>query len=67
MRYISVATGNLLDRRENQFYWKGRYFPGLVDVKANGLYDDPDDSFNAHVSIPTSIEQGLIKAEEPKQ
>jgi len=60
VKYRSVATGNLLERRPNQFYWRGRYFPGLVDVKANALYDHPEDSFNAFASIPTAIDQGLI-------
>ena len=33
------------------FYWRGRYFSGLVDVAANTLYDDPEDSFAAHVGM----------------
>lgn len=67
MNYVCVATGNILERRPNMFYWRGRYFPGLVDVKTNGLYDDPEDSFNEHVHIPKSIDEGLIKPEELKQ
>lgn len=46
------------------FYWRGRYFSGLVDVKTNALYDDPEDSFNEFAFIPRAIDQGLIKAED---
>ncbi len=64
MIYRSVSTGNLLERRPNMFYWRGRYFSGLVDVKTNALYDDPEDSFNEFAFIPRAIDQGLIKAED---
>ena len=60
MKYRSVKTGNLLHRSPDQFYWKGEWFHGLVDIKTNALYDDPEDSFNAHVGIPTAFEEGLI-------
>lgn len=60
--YVAAATGNALERRQNMFYWQGRSFPGLVDPEQNALYDDPEDSFNEHVSIPTAIERGLIRS-----
>ena len=60
--YVVASTGNVLERRESMFYWRGRYFPGLVDPKTNALYDDPEDSFNKHVSIPTALESGLIRS-----
>jgi hypothetical protein len=60
--YVVASSGNVLERRESMFYWRGRYFPGLVDVETNALYDHPDDSFNAHVHIPTAIGIGLIRS-----
>jgi hypothetical protein len=45
LEYYSVKTGNKLTRRPNCFYWRGRSFSGLVDEKANALYDDPEDCF----------------------
>ncbi len=41
------------------FYWRGRYFSGLVDVAANTLYDDPEDSFADHVGF-----EGLCKSRD---
>lgn len=48
-KYVSKSTGNLLERQPKQFYFRKRYFSGLVDVKSNALYDDPEDSFMAAV------------------
>jgi hypothetical protein len=59
-QYIATATKNLLERRENQFQWRGVSFPGLVDVVTNALYDHPDDSFSKHVGMKTALEMGLI-------
>ena len=58
--YICVKTGNALERKANMFFWRGRYFHGLVDVKENALYDDPTDSFADYVGITNGLEKGLI-------
>ena len=58
--YVCVKTGNTLERKANMFFWRGRYFTGLVDVKTNALYDDPSDSFAKHIGIESSLEKGLI-------
>lgn len=57
--YRAKSTGNLLERRPKMFYWRGRYFSGLVDVAANVLYDDPEDSFADHVGF-----EGLCKSRD---
>jgi len=61
--YICVKSGNILERRERHFYWRGRFFSGLVDVKNNALYNDPEDSFAEHLGIESldSLKSGLIK------
>ena len=59
--YKSTSTGAKLERRPNMFYYRGEYFPGLVDIHANTLHDDPENSFADAVSIPSSIAQGLIE------
>ena len=59
-QYVSTTTHALLERRAACFYWRGQYFCGLVDVKANALYDDPEDSFAATLGVPSSIEKRLI-------
>ena len=59
--YKSTKTGAILERRPNMFYFRGDYFPGLVDVHANALHDDPENSFADAVSIPSSLDQGLIE------
>lgn len=61
MRYIRVDTGAELERLTNIFYWRGRYFSGLVDAKNNALFDDPDDSFCDHVGLQSSLQRGLIR------
>lgn len=37
--------------RPNMFYWRGRYFSGLVCVPCNSLRDNPEDSFEEHVGL----------------
>lgn len=37
-------------RRERMYYWRGRYFPGLVCEPCNALFDDPEDSFWEHAT-----------------
>lgn len=59
--YISVATGNKLERKPNMFAWRGQSFHGLVDFDANTLYDDPEDSFAAAAGIASSLHIGLIQ------
>jgi hypothetical protein len=66
MEWISVKTGNVLVRKPEMFYFRGVSFHGLVDEKANALYDDPDDSFAAAGGIQSSLELGLISQTEPK-
>ena len=39
-----------MEVRANQFYWRGKYFTGLVCGKCNSLFDNPDDSFLGHAS-----------------
>ena len=41
--------GAALERRANMFYWRGRFFHGLVCTPCNALWDDPTDSFEQHV------------------
>lgn len=65
-KYRSTSTANILERRENMFYWRGRYFHGLVDVKENSLYDDPMDSFNEHLGLQTALKRELIEVVEEK-
>jgi hypothetical protein len=62
--YVSTITGNKLERRRDQFYWRGQSFHGLVDVKSGSLFDDPCDSFADHVGIKSSIALGYIKIYE---
>lgn len=38
-----------LEVRRNMFYWRGKWFSGLVDPDTNALYDNPDDSFLEYV------------------
>lgn len=38
-----------IEVRPNMFYWRGRWFSGLVDIENNALYDNPDDSFLEYV------------------
>ncbi len=37
--------GQKMERRENQFYWRQYWFPGLVCVSCNALYEDPEKPF----------------------
>ncbi len=37
--------------KPNKFYWRGKYFSGLVCEKCNALYDNHDDSFMKHVGV----------------
>jgi len=67
MKYKSVKTGNVLEIKENMFYWRKRYFKGLVDVEEKDGYDCPEDSFADHVGIKSSIDEGLIKLVQGKQ
>jgi hypothetical protein len=59
-KYVSTKTYEVLERKAACFYWRGQYFSGLIDVKANALYDDPENSFAAVVGVPSSIEKRLI-------
>jgi len=67
MKYKSVKTGNVIEIKERMFYWRNRYFKGLVDVEDNALYDYPENSFADHVGIKSSIDKGLIKLVEGEQ
>lgn len=60
--YASKATGNILIRQEGCFFWKGRYFSGLVDEGCTppALYDNPTDSFCHEVGMLGAVEEGLI-------
>lgn len=46
---ICKKCGTALERRPNMFYWRGRFFHGLVCTPCNALWDDPTDSFEQHV------------------
>lgn len=59
--FKSTRTGRVLERRERMFYWKGTSFSGLVDDVENALFDNPDDSFYAHVGMKTSLDLGLVE------
>ena len=62
--YVSVKTGNVLVRKPGMFFWRGRWFHGLVDVDVKDLYDDPADDFSAHVGLTSSMSKGLIKLQD---
>ena len=38
-----------LVRKPEMFYWRGRFFHGMVCEECNALYDDAEDSFFEHV------------------
>lgn len=59
-QYIAAKSKNVLVYKENMFYWRGDWFPGLVDEENNALYDHPDDSFNKRVGLDTALELGKI-------
>ncbi len=62
IKYIEASTGKKLERKARMFYWRGQWFPGLVNYEHGlALYDDPEDSFCAHVGIKSCLEEGLIK------
>jgi hypothetical protein len=63
-RYYSSSTNNLLTLKEDCFVYKGKRYPGLVDIKAGALYDYPPDSFCEACGLPTSIAQKLIYKKE---
>ena len=42
--------GRAFEERPNQFHWRGRSFSGLVCSECNSLWNNPRDSFLAHVS-----------------
>ena len=67
--YVSIRTGNKLERRPNLFYWHGRYFNGLIDKKTNALYDDPEDSLADFAQQPEfhSLARGYIKKLEENE
>lgn len=62
--YIAVKSGERLERRSGAFYYRDRYFTGLVDTANNALYDDPEDSFADHVGIESSLDSGLIRPDK---
>ncbi len=54
--------------RENMFRWRGTSFSGLVCEACNGLWDNPDDSFEAHVvadAKATAVQRSTSRSEEP--
>lgn len=61
-QYMATSTKNILERRENFFHWRGRWFPGLLDPEVNTMYDHPEDSFNQHLDMATALEEGKIIA-----
>jgi hypothetical protein len=50
--------GTPLEIRAAQFYWRGRYFTGLVCKPCNALFDNPRDSFFAHVKTTSPRTDG---------
>lgn len=46
-----TKDGRSLTRKPDQFFWRGQYFHGLVDVPRNVIFDDPEDSFATVVGI----------------
>ena len=55
---MKVKNGNKLERKPGMFFWRGRYFHGLVTD--NALYDDPEDSFMEHLGFINSLQAGRI-------
>lgn len=37
--------------KARMFFWRGKYFNGLVCIECNSLYDNPNDSFEKHIGI----------------
>jgi ssDNA-binding Zn-finger/Zn-ribbon topoisomerase 1 len=50
--------GGAFERRANMFHWRGRFFHGLVCPACNALWDDPSDSFMAHVKATAKASAG---------
>lgn len=42
--------GTVMECQPHMFYWRGRFFHGLVCVPCNARWDDPTDSFEQPVS-----------------
>jgi len=42
--------------KDAMFFWRGHYFTGLVCEECKALYDNPDDSFLAHVKKTAEAE-----------
>lgn len=36
--------------KEGAFFWRGKYFSGLVCETCNSLYDNPNDSFMEYIN-----------------
>lgn len=51
------TCGGAFERRPNMFHWRGTFFHGLVCSPCNALYDDPSDSFMAHVQATAKAPQ----------
>jgi hypothetical protein len=47
----TCPKGHALERCANMFFWRGRYFSGLVCVACQALFDDPTDSFAEHIGM----------------
>jgi hypothetical protein len=56
---IHKKCGTEMESRNDMFYYRGRYFPGLVCVKCNALYDDPSDSFHLYVGLPHELSENI--------
>jgi hypothetical protein len=35
--------------KQNMFFWKGKYFSGLVCEEHNSLFENPEDSLMDHI------------------
>jgi len=42
------------------FYWRGKWFPALVDVAANNMFDHPENSFYNNLGMKNSVESGFV-------
>jgi len=44
-------------KRENMFFWRGRFYSGLVCPEHNSLWDNPEDSFFEGVRKSNEVAQ----------
>jgi hypothetical protein len=46
---MKKCCDNKLVVKQNMFFWKGKYFSGLVCEEHNSLFENPEDSLMDHI------------------